>query len=148
MKKFLPGTAGTVIADLTVKGDSRVFNFNYKFNNLYDFKNLEVAAFIQNDLTKEALQAANSEVTFPQTQGLDLVLRSGTPSNVPDVKTMCATKTFPTVNFMNIGNTPITKILFAIHAIMVLQQNISGQEASHIYQKNDCIGRIRNSIYP
>ncbi|MBK8642494.1 MAG: T9SS type A sorting domain-containing protein [Saprospiraceae bacterium] len=112
VKKFLPGTAGTVIADLTVKGDSRVFNFNYKFNNLYDFKNLEVAAFIQNDLTKEALQAANSEVTFPQTQGLDLVLRSGTPSNVPDVKTMCATKTFPTVNFMNIGNTPITKILF------------------------------------
>lgn len=112
VKKFLPGTAGTVIADLTIKGDTRVYNFNYKFNNLYDFKNLEVAAFIQNDLTKEALQAANTEVTFPQTQGIDLVLRSGTPSNTAEIKTICATKTFPTVNFMNIGNTPITKILF------------------------------------
>ncbi|MBK9271500.1 MAG: Omp28-related outer membrane protein [Saprospiraceae bacterium] len=112
IKKFLPNTGGTSLSNLSTTGETQSFEFNYKFDKLYDFKNLEVAAFIQNETTKEVLQAENATPEFPKTAAADLIFRTGTPGQDPTSNVICGTSTTPRISFLNQGETTLQSAKF------------------------------------
>ena len=116
MKKFLPGTAGSSLSNLTSTGEEVVFNFDYKFDKLYDFRNLEVAAYIQNEENKEIMQAEGTEVEFPKKSGPDVTLRSGSPGLATDSDIICGKSTTPRINFINMGDQTLTSVRFEYSA--------------------------------
>jgi len=111
-KKFLPGTGGTPISNLSTTGESLSFDFNYKFDKLYDFRNLEVAAYIQNETSKEVLQAETGIVEFPKTATADIIYRTGTPGIDATSNILCGTTTTPRISFLNQGEEALKDVIF------------------------------------
>lgn len=116
MKKFLPGTAGSSLSNLTTTGEELNFSFDYKFDKLYDFRNLEVAAYIQNEENKEIMQAEGMEVPFPQKTGPDVTLRSASPGTDAESNVFCGKSTTPRINFINMGDQALTSVRFEYSA--------------------------------
>jgi hypothetical protein len=101
MKKFLgDGTDGTML-DAFMMGDSYDFEFTLELGtvNIYNYGQLEVAAWVQDDDTKAVYQAAKAEsVDFvvdvdnnagiPSIDGLPASICSGTATITPMVKLM------------------------------------------------------------
>ncbi|HRI00968.1 MAG TPA: Omp28-related outer membrane protein [Saprospiraceae bacterium] len=115
MKKYLPSSTGTSIAELVNAGDTKSFSFDYRFDKLYNFKNLEVAAFIQNDQTKEALQAENVEVEFTSGNGSDALIRNYGAAALSQ-ELVCGTSTPVTLQVYNNGNKTISSMNFEYSA--------------------------------
>ncbi|MFT4846889.1 MAG: hypothetical protein ACI9CP_000760 [Cryomorphaceae bacterium] len=57
MKKFLPGTNGLSMASSYASGDEFLASESWDLSNIYDIEQLAVVVFIQDDNTKEVLQA-------------------------------------------------------------------------------------------
>ncbi|MCI1268228.1 MAG: Omp28-related outer membrane protein [Saprospiraceae bacterium] len=112
VKKFLPNTGGTPISDLSNVGDSKTYTFNFKFNKLYNFRNLEVAAYIQNESTKEVAQAESKEVDYIKSPGLDIAIKYAKATSNTLKNTVCGTGTIPTITYINTGNANVTAIKF------------------------------------
>jgi len=60
MRKMLPNGAGTTAGNFTA-GQTKDYSFAWKLANFYDLNQMSVAAFLQNDLTKEVYQSVRSE---------------------------------------------------------------------------------------
>lgn len=62
-KKFIPGSAGITLSNSWNVGDTYTINetFNASTLTIYQFAELEVVAFVQNDDNKEILQAAKDQ---------------------------------------------------------------------------------------
>ncbi|HYW96922.1 MAG TPA: PKD domain-containing protein, partial [Bacteroidales bacterium] len=63
VKALLPNAAGTAIFTSWTKGESRHFIFSWNVENVYDPKMIRVAAFLQNDNTRQVYQAATDDST-------------------------------------------------------------------------------------
>ncbi len=63
IKAMVPNAAGTAIFNGWSMGETRNYQFNWTFENVYDPGMLRVAAFIQNDNTKEIYQAVTDDTT-------------------------------------------------------------------------------------
>lgn len=61
MKKFMPNTNGLSLQNSWVPGDSQSFSQSWTHQNVYDFSQLAIVAFVQNDANKEVLQAARAD---------------------------------------------------------------------------------------
>lgn len=59
MKKMLPSHSGTGLPAFT-DGDYRILQYSWELANVYDIDELAVVGFVQNNTSKEILQAANS----------------------------------------------------------------------------------------
>ncbi|MDQ3143039.1 MAG: Omp28-related outer membrane protein [Bacteroidota bacterium] len=116
VKKFIPNTTGTSLSDLLVTGESKEFNFTYDFNKLYDFKNLEVSAFIQDENDKSIFQAESAEVKYVASNGLDAAIKLGNATGRWTDSIICGTSTKPVISFINAGNIPISILKIKITA--------------------------------
>ncbi|MBK9720649.1 MAG: Omp28-related outer membrane protein [Saprospiraceae bacterium] len=112
VKKYLPNTNGTSLADVNQTGQSKTFTFLYKFDKLYNFQNLETAAFIQDDATKEVHQSENLIVAFPANPGNDVAIKLSNATGVYGDSIVCGNKTSPIVKVINTGNKSITSLDF------------------------------------
>lgn len=104
MKKMLPNAAGTTLPTTYAIGDSTVLNLSWKFGTyMYDYGQVAVVAFVQDDATKATHQAGYSAplpVTFPDA-GMSAI------ASLP-VYQCGVTSISPTVTLKNLGNTTIT----------------------------------------
>ncbi len=67
IRDLLPNAAGTAIFDSWMKGETRNYSFTWNEQNVYDPEMVRVAAFIQNDNTREIYQVASNETGGPAT---------------------------------------------------------------------------------
>jgi hypothetical protein len=124
MRKMLPDADGTVIAASWNVNDVQTYTFGVPVPSyLYDLRQLNVVAFVQDDATQIVHQSA---VTAPQTlaasQG-DITVTSLTASSIPTV--FCGTTMAPKVNFKNISSTTLTSVTFTAEidgAVVATQQ--------------------------
>ena len=112
LKKYLPNTNGTNISEINQIGQSKTYTFVYKFDKLYDFKNLETAAFIQNDATKEVYQSENALVQFLPSPGIDIAIKQANATGAFTDTIVCGNSTSPIVKIINTGNASITSLDF------------------------------------
>lgn len=108
MKKFLPNTNGTNISEIDAPGKSKTFTFVYKFDKVYNFRNLETVVFIQNDATKEVYQAENEYLTLTPNPGNDVSIKQSSASGIFGDTLICGPQTSPIVKVINTGNATIT----------------------------------------
>ncbi len=110
MKKFMPNTTGTSVADIDQIGESKTFSFIYKFDKLYDFRNLETVVFLQNDATKEIYQAENAELELQPNQGSDVAVKLANATGNFDDTLVCGNSTRPVVKLINTGSVAVTSM--------------------------------------
>jgi len=113
MKKFLPGIDGITLAGEWADGDSYVIDETYDLSDLtiYNYGDMEVIAFIQNDDDKFIHQAAKDgevEVTVSSANNGGAVDITGLPGLVCSGEQTLS----PEVTFQNTGNEPLTSIDF------------------------------------
>jgi len=63
VKDMLPNSAGTAVFDSWEKDETRTYEFTWDHSNVYDPEMIRVAAFIQNDESKEVYQVAADDST-------------------------------------------------------------------------------------
>ena len=113
MKKFLPNTTGTNVSEIDEIGESKIYTFLYKFDKLYDFKNLETVAFLQNDASKEIYQAENEELELIPNPGHDISVKTSSATGVYGDTLVCGKSTSPVIKLINTGNSVITSLEIA-----------------------------------
>ena len=99
MRKMLPNGAGTTAGNFTA-GQTKNYSFAWKLANFYDLNQMSVAAFLQDDLTKEVLQSVRSEPlpTIPE-DGVQVFTEN---------LLGCAPGYSPSFTLMNSGNAELT----------------------------------------
>ena len=103
MRKTLPNTDGTNTGNFTA-GETKSYSFKWKLANFYDLNQLSVAAFLQNDATKEVFQSVRSEPLTPGIPGLG--------ATVPNENIFaCASGFSPSFTINNNGNGTLTNAL-------------------------------------
>lgn len=106
MKKFMPNANGINLMDDWAPGDSETFTESWVHQNIYDFAEVAVVAFVQNDTGKEVMQAALADdgefnSAFNNAGGL---FGLTAPADIcPGTNTIA-----PTVNLRNTGNATLT----------------------------------------
>jgi hypothetical protein len=63
VKDMLPNAAGTAVLDSWSEGQSRTYQYSWDFANVYDPEMIRIAAFIQNDNSKEVYQVVADDST-------------------------------------------------------------------------------------
>ncbi len=100
MRKMLPNATGTTTGDFTA-GETKNYSFAWKLDYFYDLNQMSVAAFLQNDGTREVYQSVRSE-PFAQTIVDDGIV-------IPSEKvTACAPGYSPSFTLTNTGNAALT----------------------------------------
>ncbi len=110
MKKFIGGTAGFDLADMAA-GESYTINETFDISSLtiYDYSALGLVAFVQDDATKEVIQAAKDNT-------VDIILNfennaaSGEVSGLPEASCSSEASVSPVITIQNTGNTPLTSL--------------------------------------
>lgn len=109
MKKMLPGTSGTAMPASMVVGDYVIFEGAWKLANVYNKAQLAAVGFVQNKVTKEVYQAANSSVN-------PLNLPYNLDAQVLEVMDVlpktCINKVIPNIRIRNNGNNMLQSITF------------------------------------
>ncbi|MGC9343641.1 MAG: T9SS type A sorting domain-containing protein, partial [Bacteroidales bacterium] len=63
VKNMLPNSAGTAVFDGWFRDQTKIYQYSWEFENVYNPEMIRVAAFIQNDGTKEVYQVASDDTT-------------------------------------------------------------------------------------
>ncbi len=106
MKKFLPNTTGSNLQNSWSVSDSQSFSYSWNHQNVYDFNQLAIVAFVQNDANKQVLQAArgdNAEFESNLDNGATL-LNVVAPTEICSGSNTIA----PQFTLRNTGNTNLT----------------------------------------
>lgn len=99
MRKMLPSPTGTSTGDFAA-GETKTYSFAWKLAYFYDLNEMSVAAWLQNDGTKEVLQSERSE-PLPPVPDLGIEVPS---ENV----FACAAGYSPSFTINNTGNANLT----------------------------------------
>jgi len=103
MKKFLGGMAGLTLNSNWTVGQSQTFTETWQHQNIYNFAQLSIVAFVQNDANKEVLQAGRADgatLETPFTNSGSIINVTATTSSCPGQKTIT-----PVVRVRNTGST-------------------------------------------
>jgi hypothetical protein len=111
-KKFLPNATGTKLSELASNGDSKTFVFVFPFDKLYDFRNLETVAFIQDDATHQVHQAENAYLNIAQSPGPDVALMQLSAAGTLGDSLLCGKNAYPVVQIINGGNAEVNSLEF------------------------------------
>ncbi len=111
MKKLFTGSAGETIATDWTAGMSMTYDYTVNLSeiNIYDFGQLEVIAFIQDDATKAVHQAAlNQNIVFnvPEVNNSTAVQIAGLPGGICSGEQTIT----PQVTIKNSGNADLTSL--------------------------------------
>ena len=109
MKKMLPSADGTMTGDFAA-GETKSYTFEWRVEKFYDFNQLQVVAWLQDDATKEVWQ---SEISEPSSDVVD-------GGNFASVKVnsllanqfSCDGSAAPIVLLKNVGTDPLTSATF------------------------------------
>lgn len=106
MRKMLPDAEGTETGTFKA-GETKTYEFAWKMRNFYDLNQIEVAAWLQDDDTKEAWQSAVSKpnTTFPGGNFARVTL-----SATSGFRLTCDPSTVPSFTLKNLGTTPLTEL--------------------------------------
>lgn len=103
MRKMLPSSAGATTGNFAA-GETKNFSYAWKLAYFYDLNQMSVAAFLQDDATKEVYQSARSEPITP-----------GVPSvgiNIPSENVFaCVAGYSPSFTVTNTGTENLTSAL-------------------------------------
>lgn len=103
MRKMLPNATGTATTDFAA-GETKNYSFTWKLANFYDLNEMSVAAWLQNDGTKEVYQSVRSEPLTPAIAGVGITIPS---ENV----FACADGYSPSFTMINTGTQNLTSAL-------------------------------------
>ncbi|HAD10845.1 MAG TPA: hypothetical protein DCF33_00250, partial [Saprospirales bacterium] len=102
MRKMLPNPTGTATGNFTA-GETKTYSFAWKLANFYDINEMSIAAWLQNDGTKEVYQSERSE-PLPPVAGLGI--------SVPSENVFaCAAGYSPKFTMTNTGDANLTSAL-------------------------------------
>ncbi len=102
MRKMLPNSTGTA-TNAFAAGETKTYNFAWKLANFYDINEMSIAAWLQNDGTKEVYQSERSE-PLPPVAGLGI--------SVPSENVFaCAAGYSPKFTMTNTGDANLTSAL-------------------------------------
>jgi len=102
MRKMLPSAAGENTGNFAA-GETKTYTYKWKLSYFYDLNQMTVAAFLQNDATKEVFQSAITE-PLPPIAGLGASVAA---ENV----FACAAGYSPSFTLTNTGNDTLTAAL-------------------------------------
>lgn len=103
MRKMLPNATGTAITGFTA-GETKNYSFTWKLANFYDLNEMSVAAWLQNDGTKEVYQSVRSEPLTPAIAGVGI--------NIPSENVFACTDGYsPSFTMTNTGTQNLTSAL-------------------------------------
>jgi hypothetical protein len=103
MRKMLPNSAGTATGNFTA-GETKSYSFAWKLAHFYDLNQMSVAAFLQNDGTKEVYQSARTEPITPALAGLGV--------NIPSENVFACVQGYsPSFTLTNAGTENLTSAL-------------------------------------
>jgi hypothetical protein len=102
MRKMIPNASGSSVQATWTNGGTQVFDFTVAVPSyIYDLSELGVIAFVQNNTSKEVLNAGkNNPIPFA------VDARANNVTNLPAIT--CASTISATVNFKNNGTNPLT----------------------------------------
>jgi len=103
MRKMLPNATGTATTDFAA-GETKNYSFTWKLANFYDLNEMSVAAWLQNDGTKEVYQSVRSEPLTPAIAGVGITIPS---ENV----FACTDGYSPSFTMINTGTQNLTSAL-------------------------------------
>lgn len=106
MKKFLPGTSGLDLQNTWNPGDTETFTESWTHQNVYDYEELAVVAFVQNDSGKEVLQAAIADDGVMESN----LTNAAKAFNVGAPENLCigTNSMSPSFTLRNTGNSELT----------------------------------------
>jgi hypothetical protein len=103
MRKMLPSSAGENTGNFAA-GETKTYTYKWKLAYFYDLNQMTVAAFLQNDATKEVFQSAITEPLLPPVAGLG--------ASVPAENVFaCAAGYSPSFTLTNTGTETLTSAL-------------------------------------
>ncbi len=103
MRKMLPNSAGTATGNFTA-GETKSYSFAWKLAHFYDLNEMSVAAFLQDDGTKEVYQSARTEPITPALAGLGI--------NIPSENVFACVQGYsPSFTVTNTGTQNLTTAL-------------------------------------
>lgn len=109
MKKMLPGSTGTVLPLTWEQGDYVLIQEAWELANVYKVSELSVVGFVQNNTTKEVLQAAN-------TSSAPISALFHDDSQIRNISGLldryCINHINPVVNLRNNGSSVLTNVKF------------------------------------
>lgn len=106
MKKFLPNATGLSLQNSWMPGDNQTFTESWAHQNVYDYSEIAIVAFVQNDSGKEVLQAAFSDEGALESNSSNAagVFNLEAPADIcSGINTIA-----PTVSLRNTGNETLT----------------------------------------
>lgn len=106
MKKFLPNMDGIAMEASYVVNDEFTTSQSWGLANIYDYNEVAVVIFIQDDNTKEVLQAALAEGEILEPTGAV----DATPISTVDLGTSCESVINPTIEIRNNGSETLTSL--------------------------------------
>lgn len=126
LKRFIGGTDGFTLQDSWVPGDSQSFTGSWVHTNVYDYDQIAVVAFVQNDSGKEVFQAAMDD---SETMEYNLTNAGGIYGLEP-VSDVCSgpNTISPTVTLRNTGSDALTAA--------TLKATVNGSEAYYNWTGN------------
>jgi hypothetical protein len=107
MRKMIPDENGTALPSSFQPGDYLILQGSWLMQNIYDLDEIGVVGFIQNNTTKDVLQAGNSS-TDPLTPLYDNEVNLLKVSNITE--TNCLGIVNPKITLRNNGANPLTHV--------------------------------------
>jgi hypothetical protein len=107
LKQFIPSPAGTTLANTWAIGDADTISGSWTFANVYNKDEIAVIAYIQNDDTKEILQAAFVKPVAIHNFDAAITTISDVPAKICQGSTASI---LPRVTIVNKGIAPVTKL--------------------------------------
>jgi hypothetical protein len=110
MKKMLPGSGGTDLPASWVAGESQTLTYSWEMKNVYDISEVAIVAWVQNESSKEVLQAGYSEPNLTAAGPNDgLIVRSSASGGFESSR-VCGNLAQPVVELMNAGSANLTSV--------------------------------------
>lgn len=120
MKKMLPSASGTPVSAITNQ-ETQSITESWSMSNVYDVNQIRVVCFIQNNSTKEVLNAIFVTPTMGSLSNFDATLNAS-----EDI--ICGNSHSPIINLTNNGSTNLTSIDFSY--------SMNGSSSSNTYTWN------------
>jgi hypothetical protein len=124
MKKMVPNEGGTILPALNT-GEYIIIQGSWELANIYDLEQLGVVGFVQNNASKDVLQAGNSTAAhLTPLYSVDCDVMGVTNMS----ETNCLGETEPVITIRNNGNTELTamEIQFDVNGEEVFTHNWNG----------------------
>ena len=108
MKKMLPNSSGTTLQGVWANGNTHIISESWNFSNVYNIGDLGIVTFVQDDVTKEVLQASFADIISLPANVVSVDL--GTTATAFASTDYCSTSYIPEATVSNSSNTNLDSV--------------------------------------